>query len=134
MSLENNNILVETLLETRVSQQLLKSEKTEDLLIDTFSKMHNKKKSLVPISLPLVSDRKMLQPILLEEPEKLNMNGPFRKDAFGNVIKKRNKAHKLKFREDPFVEIISVENWKKYNMLEDKPEEKTTCNCNCSII
>ena len=44
-----------------------------------------------------------------------------RKDAKGNIIDKINKEFHVNFKED-FVEIINVESYKEYNILNDKDE------------
>ena len=128
MSIENPNLLFETLAETKFSQPMSqRTDRMEEPLLDTFSK--KKKKGLLPLNLPLSH----FKPPSIDDNDKLTLNGPFRKDAFGNTIKKRQKSHKLTIK-DEFVEIVRVENWKRYNILEERAEEKTTCHCNCLIF
>ena len=74
-----------------------------------------------------------------------NETGRERRDAFGNMINKKNKrkikvsfADELK-EEKPLVSVINIESFKKYNIILGMPSENTlnknmSANCQCCSI
>ena len=69
--------------------------------------------------------------------ELLIMNRNNQKDGNRISNNKCEKGRNVKFRQDKFVEVINIENWKQYNILNDNENEnddKEECSCNCIIF
>ena len=74
------------------------------------------------------------------------MTGRERRDAFGNVIKRKNKKKiKISFvdeinQEQPLVSVIDIESYKKYNLIIGIPKEdniqhnNVASNCQCCAV
>ena len=74
------------------------------------------------------------------------ITGRERRDAYGNIIKKKNrKKIKVSFidqinEEQPLVNVVDIESYKKYNFIIGMPKEdhikknQVTSNCQCCIM
>ncbi len=76
----------------------------------------------------------------IEKVDNNTVRQSFRNDFYGNIIKKGDKKYKVTFIDDVkkvnLKEIIFIENWKEYNIVEETKEftKKNDCCGKCVII
>lgn len=127
-----NNVIDYPPFERKISTPLLNYEKVNNIALDSINKIIIQKKTTQgKINL----DQNKVESFLYstEESDKLTLHPNTRRDGFGTIIKKNQKNHRLRFKEKDFIDIVSVENWKKYNTFDMKDPSKG-CECFCSLI